>query len=177
VEPGGLTREVEERTLVFKQPTRPYDIESGPGGLTREVEERTLVFKPPLLQTGVTITAEIPFCTSVRRRADGVHTGGGGPTALVWAERGAQREQRRRRSRAGGGAGSRSGDHAGGYSEATGCESWREGFSGGRSLTRPLRDARRFPSTRWYRVPGATREPLGFGIGPSFKGRFLSRRD
>ena len=34
---SGLTREV-ERMLVFKQPTRPYDIESGPGGLTREVE-------------------------------------------------------------------------------------------------------------------------------------------
>jgi hypothetical protein len=33
--------------------------------------------------------------------------------------------------------------------------------------TRPLRDARRFPSTRWFPVPGATRTTLGFGIGPS----------
>jgi hypothetical protein len=33
------------------------------------------------------------------------------------------------------------------------------GISGGRSLTRPLRDARRFPSTRWYPVPRATRTP------------------
>jgi hypothetical protein len=38
------------------------------------------------------------------------------------------------------------------------------------------RDARRFPSTRWYPVPGATRTTLGFGICPSFKGHFLSRR-
>jgi hypothetical protein len=61
--PGGLTREVERalpsnsphdhmllrvdlvgahagggNALAFKQPTWPYDIESGPGGLTREVE-------------------------------------------------------------------------------------------------------------------------------------------
>jgi hypothetical protein len=33
-----------------------------------------------------------------------------------------------------------------------------------------------FPSTRWYRVPGATRTPLGFGICPSSKGHSLSRR-
>jgi hypothetical protein len=50
------------------------------------------------------------------------------------------------------------------------------GVSGGRSLTRPLRDARRFPSTRVNSLPGATRTPLGFGIRPSFKGPFLSRR-
>jgi hypothetical protein len=50
------------------------------------------------------------------------------------------------------------------------------GISGGRSLTRPLRDARRFPSTQWYPVPGATRTTLGFGICPSFKDRSLSRR-
>jgi hypothetical protein len=29
------------------------------------------------------------------------------------------------------------------------------GISGGRSLTGPFRDARRFPSTRWYPVPEA----------------------
>jgi hypothetical protein len=40
----------------------------------------------------------------------------------------------------------------------------------------PLRDARRFPSTRWYPVPGATRTKLGFGICPSFKDHLLSRR-
>jgi hypothetical protein len=46
----------------------------------------------------------------------------------------------------------------------------RNGFRvGDRSLTRPFRDARRFPSTRWYPVPGATRTTLGFGICPSFK--------
>ena len=50
------------------------------------------------------------------------------------------------------------------------------GISGGRSLTGPLRDARRFPSTRWYPVPGATRTTLGFGICPSFKDHSLSRR-
>jgi hypothetical protein len=58
-------------------------------------------------------------------------------------------------------------------------KSWRTvtlGISGGRSLSGPLRDARRFPSTRWYLVPGATRTSLGFGICPSFKGHFLSRR-
>jgi hypothetical protein len=44
------------------------------------------------------------------------------------------------------------------------------------SLTGPLRDARRFPSTRWYPVPEAMRTTLGFGICPSFKGHFLSRR-
>jgi hypothetical protein len=41
------------------------------------------------------------------------------------------------------------------------------GISGGRSLTGPLRDARRFPSTRWYPVPRATRTTVGFGICPS----------
>jgi hypothetical protein len=47
------------------------------------------------------------------------------------------------------------------------------GISGGGSLTRPLRDARRFPSTRWYLVPDATRKTRVFGICPSFKGQFL----
>jgi hypothetical protein len=51
-----------------------------------------------------------------------------------------------------------------------------EGISGGRSLTGPLRDARRFPSPRWYLVPGATRTNVGFGICPLFKGHSLSRR-
>jgi hypothetical protein len=50
------------------------------------------------------------------------------------------------------------------------------GISGGRSLTGPLRDARRFSSTPWYPVPGATRTPLGLGIGPSFKDHSMSRR-
>jgi hypothetical protein len=36
------------------------------------------------------------------------------------------------------------------------------GISGARSLTGPLRDDRRFPSTRWYPVPGATRTTLEF---------------
>jgi hypothetical protein len=44
------------------------------------------------------------------------------------------------------------------------------------TLTGPLRDARRFPSTRWYPVPRATRTTLGFGICPSFKDHSLSRR-
>jgi hypothetical protein len=44
----------------------------------------------------------------------------------------------------------------------------------GDRLTRPFRDARRFTSTRWYPVPGATRTTLGFGICPSFKGHSLS---
>jgi hypothetical protein len=44
------------------------------------------------------------------------------------------------------------------------------------ALTGPLRDARRFPSTRWYPVPRATRTTLGFGIRPSFKDHSLSRR-
>jgi hypothetical protein len=48
--------------------------------------------------------------------------------------------------------------------------------SGGRSLAGPSRDARRFPSTRWYPAPGATRTALGFGICPSFKGHSLSSR-
>jgi hypothetical protein len=43
------------------------------------------------------------------------------------------------------------------------------GMSGGRSLTRPLRDARRFPSTRWYLVPEASPATLRFGSCPSFK--------
>jgi hypothetical protein len=38
------------------------------------------------------------------------------------------------------------------------------GISGGRSLTRPFRDARRFPSTRWYLDPGAAQTMLGFGF-------------
>jgi hypothetical protein len=50
------------------------------------------------------------------------------------------------------------------------------GISGGRSLTGPFRDARRFPSTRWYPVPVATRTPSGLGICPSFKDHSLSRR-
>ena len=50
------------------------------------------------------------------------------------------------------------------------------GISGGRSLTRPFRDAHRFPSTRWYPVPEAARTTLGFGICPSFKGHCLSPR-
>ncbi len=49
-------------------------------------------------------------------------------------------------------------------------------ISGGRSLARPFHDARRFPSTRWFPVPGATRTTLRFGICPSFKDPFLSRR-
>jgi hypothetical protein len=39
-------------------------------------------------------------------------------------------------------------------------------ISGGRSLTGPFRDARRFPSTRLPPVPGATRTPRVFGIFP-----------
>ena len=50
------------------------------------------------------------------------------------------------------------------------------GISGGRSLTRPFRGARRFPSTRWYLVLTCTRTPRKFGICPSFKGHFLSPR-
>jgi hypothetical protein len=50
------------------------------------------------------------------------------------------------------------------------------GISGGRWLTRPLHDARRFASTRWYPVPGATRTPRKLGICPSFKDPFLSPR-
>jgi hypothetical protein len=50
------------------------------------------------------------------------------------------------------------------------------GISGGVSLTRLFRDARRFPSTRWYPVPRATRTTRVFGICPWFKGHFLSRR-
>jgi hypothetical protein len=48
---------------------------------------------------------------------------------------------------------------------------------GGRPLfTRPFRDARRFPSTRWYPVPRDTHTTLGFGTCPSFKGHSLSPR-
>jgi hypothetical protein len=50
------------------------------------------------------------------------------------------------------------------------------GISGGRSLTRPFRDACRFPSTRWYPVLTCTRTPRTFGICPSCKDPFLSRR-
>jgi hypothetical protein len=50
------------------------------------------------------------------------------------------------------------------------------GISGGGWLTGPFRDARRFPSTRWYLVPEATRTPLGLGSCPSFKDHSLSRR-
>jgi hypothetical protein len=48
------------------------------------------------------------------------------------------------------------------------------GISGGRWLTGPLRDARRFPSTRRYLDPGTTRTTLGFGICLSFKDHSLS---
>jgi hypothetical protein len=34
--------------------------------------------------------------------------------------------------------------------------------------------SRRFPSTLWCPVPGATRTPRKFGISPSFEGKFLS---
>jgi hypothetical protein len=44
------------------------------------------------------------------------------------------------------------------------------GISGGRSLKRPLRDARRFPSTRSYSVPKATRTRRQFGRCTWFKG-------
>jgi hypothetical protein len=45
-----------------------------------------------------------------------------------------------------------------------------EGFGFGRSLTRPLRDARRFPVSHYMvPVPEATRTTLGFGTCPSFK--------
>ena len=43
------------------------------------------------------------------------------------------------------------------------------GISGGRSLRGRAPDARHFPSTRWYPVPGATRTTLGFGICPSLE--------
>jgi hypothetical protein len=35
------------------------------------------------------------------------------------------------------------------------------GVSGGGSLTGPFRDARRFPSTRWYPVPGGYAYDVG----------------
>jgi hypothetical protein len=47
-------------------------------------------------------------------------------------------------------------------------------ISGGRSLTRPFRDARQFPSTCLLLVLTCTRTPRTFGICPSFKGHFLS---
>jgi hypothetical protein len=66
------------------------------------------------------------------------------------------------------------------WSSFLGGQFWKRivtlGISGGRSLTGPLRDARRFPSTRWYPVPRVTRTTLRFGICPSFKGHSLSRR-
>jgi hypothetical protein len=46
------------------------------------------------------------------------------------------------------------------------------GISGERSLTRPFRDARRFPSTRLYPVPRATRTTRKCGICPPFKDQF-----
>jgi hypothetical protein len=46
------------------------------------------------------------------------------------------------------------------------------GISGGRSLTRPFRDARRFLSPELYPVLTCTRTPRTFGICPSFKGLF-----
>jgi hypothetical protein len=45
-----------------------------------------------------------------------------------------------------------------------------------RSLTRPFREARRFPSTRLYPVLRATRTPRKSGICPSNKDHFLSPR-
>jgi hypothetical protein len=59
--------------LAFKQPTSPYDIESGPGGLTREVETPLMILRvdlvdcwqemlscvvPPLLASVATVDAE-----------------------------------------------------------------------------------------------------------------------
>jgi hypothetical protein len=62
------------------------------------------------------------------------------------------------------------------YSDAKVAKSFLKGFRVGDRSRGPLRDAHRFPSTRWYPLPGATRTTLGFGICPSFKGHFLSRR-
>jgi hypothetical protein len=50
------------------------------------------------------------------------------------------------------------------------------GVSGGRSLTRPFRDARRFPSPQDCSPYGWPRSTRTFGICPSFKHHFLSRR-
>jgi hypothetical protein len=50
------------------------------------------------------------------------------------------------------------------------------GVSGGRSHTRPFRDARRFPSTRLYPVLTCAQTTREFGIRPSFKEHFLSPR-
>jgi hypothetical protein len=49
-----------------------------------------------------------------------------------------------------------------------------KGFGWEVPLTGPLRDARRFPSTRWCPVPGTTRTTPGFEICPSFNCQFLS---
>ena len=57
-----------------------------------------------------------------------------------------------------------------------GGESERSGFRVGDELTRLFRDARRFPSARWYPVPRATRTTRESGICPSFKDHFLSAR-
>ena len=47
----------------------------------------------------------------------------------------------------------------------------------GREMSsRPFRDARRFPSTRLYRVLRCTRTPRKLGLCPSFKGHSLSPR-
>jgi hypothetical protein len=56
------------------------------------------------------------------------------------------------------------------------CESLTCGISGRRLLTRPFRDARRFPSPGLYPVLTCTRTPRKVGICPSFKGHFLSPR-
>jgi hypothetical protein len=48
------------------------------------------------------------------------------------------------------------------------------GISGGRPLTRPFRDARRFPSLGLWPVPRATRKPRKFAIRPSFKGHSVA---
>ena len=46
------------------------------------------------------------------------------------------------------------------------------GISGGRTLTRPLRDARRFHSTRSYPVPRSSRTPRKFRILSIVQGSF-----
>jgi hypothetical protein len=50
------------------------------------------------------------------------------------------------------------------------------GFREGARSRGPFRDARRFPSTRWYPAPEATRTPRTFRSCPSFEDPFLSRR-
>jgi hypothetical protein len=93
--------------------------------------------------------------------------------------------ERRRGARGGGGGGTHARVLPGAAGAATAAAQQRckqelrivtRGVSGGRSLTRPLRDARRFHSTRWYLVPGATRTPRKFGICLSSKDHSLSRR-